>query len=434
MPYKKKTPILHLDYTNIVGAYFRNQRISDGISLVYVADSVHINKGYLSDLENGKRPFSLGLIHQLNDFYQTNFIESKEYYDFLQKSLYSAFNDLFNINELKEKEILDDVVLNKQEYEHSSGFFIYQIIKIFYYIRIQMDKKEFNASKKILEENLDAIEKKNLAILYCLLGIYYKRNTITNYLAEEYLNKVIPLISSQSKINALCIFEKITIFAETNRAALAYSYCEQARILFSQFNNYTTLFFIDLFQYNCLTLLGLFNEARTNLNTLLNNLTQTNEKYISTIYHNLAWNALLDNSYEECIQMSKKAIDLGNKSSALLYFIPYSFYKLKQTQNTLDCIEKYFESISDLYKPFLIALHARIQNNRMLFEKNILTFYTSLLEKHEYEDIIISLEIMIDYFSETNQKDKLISTYADYKMYKENKLTLKSSQLKRWRH
>lgn len=429
MPYKNKTPLSKAESTNIIGAYFRNQRIFDGISLVFVADSIPINKGYLSDLENGKRPFSQGLIRQLNEFYDTSFVESKEYYNDLQNSLYDAFNNLFNINEEKENEILNYIINHKQGYEHSDGFFIYQIIKLFYYIQVQMNEDEFNLSKKIVEENLDAIEKNDIAIFYCLLAIFYKRKTSTNNIAEEYLNKAISIVPIQSKIYALCIFEIITIYAETNRVVLAYSYCDQARILFGYFNNYTALFFIDLFQYNCMTLLGLYEIAKDNLIKLLNNITPANEKYTSMIYHNLALNSLLQGNYEYCIQMANKALEQGNKSDDLFYFIPCSYYKLNQSQNALYSIKNSIGNINSLYKPLLIAIEAKIKKNDEQFEHSIFTFYKTLLTENKYEVILVPLEIMIDHFSETNQTDKLIKTYADYKMYIENKLNINNSQI-----
>ena len=54
MPYKHKIPN-YTENLNLTGAYFRHQRIIDGLSLTYVADAISMNKGFLSDLENGKR-------------------------------------------------------------------------------------------------------------------------------------------------------------------------------------------------------------------------------------------------------------------------------------------------------------------------------------------------------------------------------------------
>jgi len=45
MPYKHKIPI-YTENLNLTGAYFRHQRIIDGLSLTYVADAISMNKGF----------------------------------------------------------------------------------------------------------------------------------------------------------------------------------------------------------------------------------------------------------------------------------------------------------------------------------------------------------------------------------------------------
>ena len=102
MPFKKKVPLSKYNEINLSGTYFRNHRITDGLSLVYVAENISMNKGYLSDIENGKRPFSKGVILQLNQFYDINFEEDESEYKSLKTCLHDAFNAMFNYNSLKE--------------------------------------------------------------------------------------------------------------------------------------------------------------------------------------------------------------------------------------------------------------------------------------------------------------------------------------------
>ena len=97
-----------------------------------------------------------------------------------------------------------------------------------------------NDEKKLIESNLDAINSKDLSIFYCILGIYYKRNPSTNFVAEKYFKKCLSLSSNIPDIAALCTFELISIYAETNRSALAYTYCEKSRSIFNRLQNYTT--------------------------------------------------------------------------------------------------------------------------------------------------------------------------------------------------
>ena len=428
MPFKKKVPLSKYNEINLSGAYFRNHRITDGLSLVYVAENISMNKGYLSDIENGKRPFSKGVILQLNQFYDINFEEDESEYKSLKTCLHDAFNAMFNYNSLKESEILNSSnILN--HHKENSGYFILQILKLFHAIRIDEKPDTINTCKAIIENNLDAVESDDLAIFYCLLGIYYKRDTSTNYLAEEYLKKSIALSSIDSKVYALCQFEMISILAETNRSVLGYSYCEQSKNIFTRFNNYTTLFFIDLFQYNCLINAGLYEEAIKGLNELLKNINEENEKYKYAIYHSIAWGQLLNHNYLDCVQATNEARNEEDKSEDLLYFISFSYYKLNQPLKALDFIEETLPKCTSIYKEFLIAIKARIQKDNELFEQKILYFYNFLLSHYDYETILFVLEFILDYFKEINQIHNIIATYDDYKMLKENKLTFETSSL-----
>lgn len=219
MPYKHKIPI-YTENLNLTGAYFRHQRIIDGLSLTYVADSIRMNKGFLSDLENGKRNFPDGTINQLNDFYNLKFDDSLKYYIELENNIDEIFHALCNSNTFKEKQLLELILSKRDIYENSSGFFLFNLLNLFYLIRFNCNETFINDEKKLIESNLDAINSKDLSIFYCILGIYYKRNPSTNFVAEKYFKKCLSLSSNTPDIAALCTFELISIYAETNRSAM----------------------------------------------------------------------------------------------------------------------------------------------------------------------------------------------------------------------
>lgn len=428
MPYKHKIPI-YTENLNLTGAYFRHQRIIDGLSLTYVADSIRMNKGFLSDLENGKRNFPDGTINQLNDFYNLKFDDSLKFYIELENNIDEIFHALCNSNTFKEKQLLELILSKRDIYENSSGFFLFNLLNLFYLIRFNCNETFINDAKKLIESNLDAINSKDLSIFYCILGIYYKRNPSTNFVAEKYFKKCLSLSSNIPDIAALCTFELISIYAETNRSALAYTYCEKSRSIFNRLQNYTTMFFIDFFQCNCLTNLGLYENSIQKLTELLNNIDQSSNKYISTIYHSLAWCYLLDCQYSECIKYTNLAIENKDPSCALCYFIPYSYYKQNEYLKCLDYIESHLEYADDFYKPFLQAISARIQKQNVDFEKNIILYYQSLLQNNVYEDIPLIQNFILDYYTETNNKDMMIKILIDIKSFNDKDLTLKSSTL-----
>ena len=428
MPYKHKIPI-YTENLNLTGAYFRYQRIIDGLSLTYVADSIRMNKGFLSDLENGKRNFPNGTIQQLSNFYDISFDENQQLYDEACDILNEAFKALFFANQTKESDILKKAVKNTNIYENSSAYFVFKIIELHYHMRISNNNTQIEYIRELVESNLDALSLANISIFYCLLGIYYKRKSVSIFIAENYLNKSLELSSSNSKVYAYSLFQLISLCARTNRVALAYSYCEKARNIFNRLNNYTTLFYIDFSQCNCLISMGLYDFATAKLKELLSDINQSNKEHVSKIHHSLAWCYLLNCQYSECIKYTNLAIENKDPSCDLCYFIPYSYYKQNEYLKCLDYIESHLEYADDFYKPFLQAISARIQKQYVDFEKNIILYYQSLLQNNVYEDIPLIQNFILDYYTETNNKDMMIKILIDIKSFNDKDLTLKSSTL-----
>ena len=63
------------------------------------------------------------------------------------------------------------------------------------------------------------------------------------------------------------------------------------------------------------------------------------------------------------------------------------------------------------------------------FEKNIILYYQSLLQNNVYEDIPLIQNFILDYYTETNNKDMMIKILIDIKSFNDKDLTLKSSTL-----
>lgn len=173
MPFVKQIPKSQHKINNI-GGFFRNYRINDGLSLAYVADSIRMNKGFLSDLENGKRNFPNGTIQQLSNFYDISFDENQQLYDEACDILSEAFKALFFANQTEESDILKKAVENTNIYENSSAYFVFKIIELHYHMRISNNNTQIEYIRELVESNLDALSLANISIFYCLLGIYYK--------------------------------------------------------------------------------------------------------------------------------------------------------------------------------------------------------------------------------------------------------------------
>ena len=75
------------------------------------------------------------------------------------------------------------------------------------------------------------------------------------------------------------------------------------------------------------------------------------------------------------------------------------------------------------------AISARIQKQYVDFEKNIILYYQSLLQNNVYEDIPLIQNFILEYYTETNNKDMMIKILIDIKSFNDKDLTLKSSTL-----
>lgn len=70
---------------NIIGGYIRYNREEDEISLNYLAEIANVNKGYLSEIENGKRMPSEDVLKSLFDAMDLPFHQVKKIIKMLEQ-------------------------------------------------------------------------------------------------------------------------------------------------------------------------------------------------------------------------------------------------------------------------------------------------------------------------------------------------------------
>lgn len=232
----------------IVGAFYKQQRINNNLSLGKASKLLHMNKGFLSDLEHGNRHFPNGIISQFNDFYSCNFNESISLRIEAEKQLTSAFTYLFQKQTEEEFEILEKAFSLKDSNQNSYAFFIYQILELFYHLRVSCDEKAFKKCTLFIDNYLYALSTYEKSIYYSLLAIYYRKDNFTSKIAYEYISLSNSLCSKDSVIFAMNLFQLIIILCEMNKSALALLQCLKAKIILTDFNNYKRLSDVDLLE------------------------------------------------------------------------------------------------------------------------------------------------------------------------------------------
>ena len=380
-----------------------------------------MNKGFLSELENGKRHFPAGLTKQLNDALDTNFCEDEKRYAQARNYLFEIFQNFFLERTRAIETIYKKIEEQEEAIKDSYGFFVFLLMKLFYYLRVERVDANVLTINEIIDKNLRCLQKDEQSIYFCLLGIFYKRKTETNELALHYFLKSNSLCIPGSSINAMNTFQLISVYCELNQSIIAYRTCIECRPLLQMHNNYSRLITLDLFESATLIDLRLFNEAKEKLQKMLSS---TDNEFVNyhtdQIYHNLAWNALLSGNYEECIQYTRQAIANHDPSLDLCYYIPFSLYKLDQFEKALEECRK-AKSI-EFYTPFLLSIQARIRGKQIDFENNIIIYYERLLINKVYEDILFVLKYMAEFYEEIGNTSELIKVYKDIDLFYCNKL------------
>lgn len=312
----------------------------------------------------------------------------------------------------------------------SYGFFVFLLMKLFYYLRVERVDANVLTIKEIIDKNLRCLQKDEQSIYFCLLGIFYKRKTETNELALHYFLKSNSLCIPGSSINAMNTFQLISVYSELNQSIIAYRTCIECRPLLQIHNNYSRLITLDLFESATLIDLRLFNEAKEKLQKMLSS---TDNEFVNyhtdQIYHNLAWNALLSRNYEECIQYARQAKDDNDLSMDIDYFIPFSLFMLGKKSEALEECRKAEKNSSEFYRPFLASIQSRIKGEKDAFEKNVLIYYERLLTHKVYEDILLIQRYMLNYYEEIKNEEMIIKIYKDMDLYYRNELDPSSSNL-----
>lgn len=430
MPFKNKTqvPSFYVGREQIAGAFYRYHRAKQNLSLTDVGKAINVNKGFLSELENGKRHFPDGITAQLNKALKITFntdtnlwVQSKEY-------LIKIYNNFFFENDKSNIEIYDKLAKEKNQLIYSYGFFIMNIISLYYYLRIKANSQKVDEIIELLDNNIHCLQYDELAIYYSLLGIYHKRDTTAQHLALECLEKSNQFCDSSSIIFLMNEFQLISIYARLNQPLKAYKKCIQLKYRLRESNNYNRSISLDITECNILTNLGDYNEAK---NKLLNILNTVDNEFLNVhkinIYHSLAWIYLHTNELNNCIKYTNLALESNDTSYDLSYFIPFSYLKSNLESEALEACEKSLTYCGDIYKYLILSIKHKIKKNDKSFEKCALTYYRLALKNSIFEDIPVILELMYKYYDEKNNLASLTNILKDIKLYSERALSYKTS-------
>ena len=168
MPFQIKQNTLNLSVPieRLAGAYYRIQRTKQNISLSCLAKELRMNKGFLSDLENGKRHFPDGLCKQIDSILNTNFNTNYDLYTLSRKYLYEIFENFFFERQQSILDIYKIIQESENNIINSYAYFTFKIVQLFYYLRIEKNNSKIIEIEALLNQNLNCLQSDEISIYY----------------------------------------------------------------------------------------------------------------------------------------------------------------------------------------------------------------------------------------------------------------------------
>lgn len=433
MPFQNKTPSLSLYVTSeqLTGSFYRYYRIKRNITLSSMSNQLKMNKGFLSELENGKRHFPEGLTNQLDSVLNIHFYTDYDLWKQARDYLFQIYDNYFLENDSKNILLLNEISQNKEKLNHSYGFLIMKIIELYYYLNIEPNNSMFLKLKAILDDYIHRLQYDELAIYYSLLGIYFNRSTSNNKSAKDYFLKSNKLCDSSSNVSMMNEFQLISLYARSNQSIIAFKKSNECKTHLQNYNNYNRSITLDISRCNILSNLGIYEEAKSQLIKILNTVdSEFLKKHIMHIYHSLAWNTLLSGNYEKCIEYSTLAKNNEDHTIDLCFFIPYSYFKQRKTNEFFISCQEALKDCNDIYKHFILALQAFYKKEYTEFEIQALDFYKLTLINNLYEDMLLIQKLLHQFYEDQKNSEMLIKILKDRVSYADQTLDLKTTAFK----
>lgn len=158
-------------------AYIRETRLEEEMSGTFLAEVIGINKGYLSDIEHGKRSPSDELFKDLISLFDVVFFEDENILLELDDQIKKVYSQLIiynmiepeDINAIKEKEYI---------YKNSIGHVKYDLLNLLLLIEKKVPAEEMIALKNIIERNITLLtteQREIFTVCKILINIYNKK-------------------------------------------------------------------------------------------------------------------------------------------------------------------------------------------------------------------------------------------------------------------
>lgn len=402
----------------IIGSYLKYIRKDENVALSFISETLKINKGYLSKVENGETNITDELIEKLTQFVDVKFINNDSLLEKTKRFLLELFEAHIAMNRTKVQIMLNSYFLNFSYCKDSPAFFHYLLIELYDAVEVKKDFKKSKELIDLLEEYVTDVFDNKEQLFYCLMKAFYYQYSYKSVESLGYLKEAEELYTGINNFNYLgVIYHRMAvIYFYLNDGFSSYRYGEWARMIFRDTLYFKRVQHLNVCIASSLVLLRRYEEAEGIYQTLLDNLEHEEKELKSLVLNSLIWKSLRAAEYENALKYRENENEIGESDYLLLKpCAPIAHYYLGDKEKALEEINEIFreDHVDEYLKLLLELLKSDIQDNNQLFLKVARKVKHKIENDRNFRFYDVYLDLIVNHFKRIGDKDKVIEV-QDY--------------------
>ncbi len=386
----------------IIGSYISNHRKTDGISLNYVAECLGINKGTLSQIENGKRDIDSETLNQMLKFldlkFECNISELIE----LKKEVLTFLDALIDMNRNRIDSIYKNI-FKENINRNSLCYFHYLLLEYSYKLNLNNYSYELDNTFNILQEYLNVFDSFEKYLFYITASKQFSfKNNFKQ--SHEFLNKAKTILPKDcDSIYLGVIYHKeANMYNFKFQGFKAYQSAKDALSCFHGKPYYERQKYISISEANALSILGLYSESESINLSLLNHISVNDYELINTLYNNLSWNYILSQEYDLAIHYATLAINNHFSKYLVELNIPLALFLKGDYSKFSEVSYQFTNNNIEFIKDYILLLDSVTQNRIQNIESLSIKIIKDCQNQSNLKLLEITLIILRKYYLEQN--------------------------------
>lgn len=403
------------------GGIIKINRIQHRLTLRYISHMTGLSSGYLSRVERNKEEISFENVQKIFSLMNVKLYDNHIDGEF-ESGFYQFINDVIYMNDFQES--FSKLEQYKKQICSSFSYIKYLLAEMIYKVNTENIVKIQDYF--YLEDYFDYLEDYQKVLYYEYIGLFFYNGSVYNE-AIKYYDKAL-MFQGNDYTKAMLNYHRSASLTFVGNLMEALNCALEAKELFAEQLNIKRLAYI-LFQMAIiydhrkefsksevlnLRCIKLFSDL--NMNDAVNG-----------SYNNLIWSYICSSQFEKVINIKDEVLKNTNNDIRILFYISYTYYKLKNLKEAKKYIKEAKKNVSlledvyfiDIINAFYAVLFGSSYQRK---EKYLLKAYRTAKRIETVEVCIFVLEILKDFYKEHNEYIKCIECFESMmELYKNMK-------------